>query len=678
MLKYALLGATAVMLGLLLTPVVRWLALRLGAVDEPGGRRIHGGRIPRLGGLAVFAAFVTTMAIGYAFDRLFHDVFLGYGWAEGCVFAGAVVVVTAGVVDDIWSLGPLPKLGFQILAGAMALAGSCGIETITNPFTGGLIQLGWLAVPATLLWVVGITNAFNLIDGLDGLAAGVSLIAAATLFVVSTAAGRIEVAVLSVVLAGTLAGFLCYNFNPASIFLGDSGSLLLGFLLSVLSIESAQKGATAIVILVPILALGLPIMDTLLAMLRRLLRALRVVRTDPERNEYHFFVIGSASVFRADRDHIHHRLLALGLTQRRAVLLLYGVCVALGVLAFLAVTARGVHATMLVALVGLATYVGIRKLGYREVEILRRGTLLPLFELPVVSRRAFHALIDSLFIAAAYWGSFLVVEGAVLEPSTRSYFLRSVLIVVAVKLIVFASSDLYERTYRHSDARDLIGVMKGLAAAQLATGLMLAVVYGVPLHFTAIVLLDFYLTATLVVGARVSFRVLEALARAPAARQARPVLIYGVGSHGIAVLHELLQNPSLGYRPVGFVDDLPALWNRQVNGVPVVGGPEHLPELLRRQPVHEVILANATLTDRQTAPVARACLAAGVQLSRFRFALERINPLAPGGKDRLAAAGESRIREAGGAEPSHPSGRTWSEVFTAFGFPSIPRTGTRR
>ncbi|MFQ5668538.1 MAG: glycosyltransferase family 4 protein, partial [Candidatus Binatia bacterium] len=228
MLKYALLSGTAAILGLLLTPVVRYLARRLGAVDEPGGRHVHQHRIPRLGGLALLAAFLGTVGAGWVVDAWLTDVFFGYGWGLRWLLAGTVVVTAVGVADDIWSLGPVPKLCFQVLAGVLALLGGYGISAVTNPFTGGLVDLGWFAIPVTLLWVVGITNAFNLIDGLDGLAAGVALIVSTTLLLVSVAAGRVDAALLSATLAGAVAGFLYYNFGPASIFLGDSGRLLLG------------------------------------------------------------------------------------------------------------------------------------------------------------------------------------------------------------------------------------------------------------------------------------------------------------------------------------------------------------------------------------------------------------------------------------------------------------------
>ncbi|MFQ5668505.1 MAG: hypothetical protein ACE5I7_19035 [Candidatus Binatia bacterium] len=624
MLKYWLLGLTALSLALLLTPAAAALARWVGAVDEPDQRRVHTGRIPRLGGLAVFIAFVGAIGLGFLADQFLLTVFWGNKWPWGWLLGGALVVVACGTADDLLTLGPVLKLCFQLLAGFMVLAAGCGIALITNPLTGTGIELGLLAVPLTLLWVVGITNAFNLIDGLDGLAVGVGLIASATLFLVSLAGGRVDVALLAVALAGALAGFLYYNFNPASVFLGDSGSLLLGYLLSVLSIQAAHKGATAVVILVPLLALGLPIMDALLAMIRRLLRALRVVRPDLERNEYRFLVLGPTSLFRADRDHIHHRLLALGLTHRRAVLLLYAVCLALGTLAFVAVSARGAGTAIMVGFVAIGSYVGIRKLGYPEVAVLRRGTLLPLFELPVFSRRVFHALGDAGFVAAAYAAALLILNGSGGQPHFRDYLLHSLVVCVTVKLAVFVSVGLYQRSYRYAGVTDIIALMKAVVLAEAAGMCAVAILYGWPPQVLPALLLDLYFTATLVIGARTSFKLLEVIARGQGEAAASPVLIYGSGSHGTALLQEITQNAQLGYRAVGFVDDALSLRGRSVNGVPVLGALDDLRDLIARYGVREVIISSPTIRPEHMAKVADACRARGVHLRQFRIALEEV------------------------------------------------------
>jgi UDP-GlcNAc:undecaprenyl-phosphate/decaprenyl-phosphate GlcNAc-1-phosphate transferase len=345
--EYLALALTAAGFALVVTPPIGALARRLGAVDMPGPRRVHAHPVPRLGGVALLLAGLAALYLSPLLGIRALDPLRARGWHLGWLLGGALVTVAAGAIDDVRGLPPLPKLGLQILAAGVALAGGYGLRGVTNPFGGGYVEFGALGALLTLAWIVTITNAFNLIDGLDGLAAGVALIASATLFAVSLAEGRTDAACLWATLGGTLVGFLCYNFNPASIFLGDSGSLLLGYLLGVLSIQSLQKGATAVIVLVPILALGLPLMEVVLTLLRRT------------------FFSGVASIFHADREHIHHRLMGQGMTHRRAVLTLYAVCVAFSVLSFVAVAVQGMGNAVVVGVAGVAMYAGIRALGYR-------------------------------------------------------------------------------------------------------------------------------------------------------------------------------------------------------------------------------------------------------------------------------------------------------------------------
>lgn len=615
---YALVGGFSMALALLVTPVVTRLAVLWGVVDEPDERRIHEGRVPRLGGVGIFFSFllpVVSVAIfGPSLSHLL-DAHAGWTW----LFLGTCVVLVCGLLDDVFSLGPLPKLGCQLLAALAVVLGGQGITAVTNPFDGETVSLGLWSAPVTVLWVLGITNAFNLIDGLDGLAAGVGMIASATLFAIALENGQPEVALLSLALAGALAGFLWYNFNPASVFLGDTGSLLVGYLLSVLSIRGASKGATTFVVLVPLLALGFPIADTVLAVLRRSLRVLRVVRSDPERNEYRFFVVGSASIFRADRDHIHHRLLSLGLDHRRAVVLLYGLCVVLSGLAFLAVHARGPDTAILVGAVGVAMYLGIRKLGYEEIRLLERGVLLPLFDLPVLHRRVLKAMADAVFLAAACVAALqLPLE----RPFTETRLVGLVGLVVGLKMAVFLQAGVYFRAYRHAAAEDFLALFKALVFAE-AAALAGVVLFRGPVAYPVTRLLcDFYLSATLVLGSRFSFTLLELIARRGKAKKAVPVLIYGAGNRGRMLLEELRNNPSLGYRVAGFLDDRESLRGSMVYGIPVLGGLAELGRWIDSTGAREVIVARTELDPAAWFRAAATCRERNVLLRKFRVTFE--------------------------------------------------------
>jgi UDP-GlcNAc:undecaprenyl-phosphate GlcNAc-1-phosphate transferase len=292
----------------LFTPFARVVSFNFGIVSQPGGRHIHGRSIARFGGLGIFLAFMVSVAGLYAqgYLRAFEPRELMQGF--GLMLGGTVMFLT-GAVDDVRGVRALYKLFLQIGAAVIAWNFGFRIDVVDLPLVGQF-SMGIFSLPVTCFWIVGIINAVNLIDGLDGLAAGVVFFAGVTNFVVAYLMGTTFVAVVMALLAGAVLGFLFYNFNPARIFMGDSGSYFLGFTLAVCSIAGPlQKASAAVSIAVPIVALGVPIIDTLLAMVRRFL----------ERRP----------LFSPDRGHIHHRLLDMGITHRRAVLIIYGVTVAL-------------------------------------------------------------------------------------------------------------------------------------------------------------------------------------------------------------------------------------------------------------------------------------------------------------------------------------------------------------
>ena len=306
---FTCLFVAAIVTSLVATPLARRLAIRLGAVDRPNPRRINKTPVPRMGGIAIFAGIAAAFAIQYL-----GTMYLG--WPVVLVpsprmqvnywmlVAAFVVIFATGLLDDKYSLRPLQKLAGQVLAAVIAVAGGLVIGDISNPLAADFIQLGWVAYPATVVYLVAYVNIINLIDGLDGLAAGISAIASLTMFILSVWAGRLDSAALSIAVVGSSLGFLRYNFHPASIFMGDSGSLTLGFALGVSSLLSVTRFAGLTTIAVPLVISAVPILDTFSAIVRR--------------------TRAHVSVGHADRGHIHHRLMDEGYDQRQAVLLMYG------------------------------------------------------------------------------------------------------------------------------------------------------------------------------------------------------------------------------------------------------------------------------------------------------------------------------------------------------------------
>jgi len=350
----------------MVTPVLIHAARRFGAVDRPGGRKTHDTPTPRIGGVAVFAGFVAGMAFAAQMTGLLFHIPQGVYW-RGLMFA-ATGLFLVGLIDDLWRLSFRWKFAAQIIAAVYVWQAGFRIDIISHPL-GGDLDLGMLSLPLTVLWIVGITNAVNLIDGLDGLATGIALIITLTVGVIAFDRNLLGVTAASVTLAGALAGFLRYNFNPARIFLGDSGSLFLGFVLAVTSVRGSQKGTTAVAILVPLLVLGLPLMDTGFAVLRRTLRiGTRGMRTD---NALRYVAQNYQHVFLPDRGHIHHRLLDLGLSHRNAVLVLYAVGSAFALAAFVLVLVKSLWLAGLLigALVaGIAGFAGLLYFRIRREE----------------------------------------------------------------------------------------------------------------------------------------------------------------------------------------------------------------------------------------------------------------------------------------------------------------------
>ncbi len=331
--------AIAAVISFLSTPEVRRIACRIGAIDVPmDSRRMHDHPVPRLGGLAIALSFLLT---AFLFVKLDHQM-------EG-ILLGSMVILVLGIVDDCITLKAMPKLIVQILAAILVMTHGCSIRFLTDPFSsvpGTYFDLGILAGPVTVFWIVLMTNAVNFIDGLDGLAVGVSSISATSMLVIALLVSEENVAVILACLLGSCLGFLPYNFNPAKIFMGDTGSTFLGFILATMSIQGLFKMYAVISFAVPFLILGIPFLDITFAVVRRLWK--------------------HQNPMVADRGHIHHRLIDMGFSQKQTVAITYTLTGLLGVAAVLLAesgeskTMILVAAALIVALLGIVVIFGPR------------------------------------------------------------------------------------------------------------------------------------------------------------------------------------------------------------------------------------------------------------------------------------------------------------------------------
>jgi UDP-GlcNAc:undecaprenyl-phosphate GlcNAc-1-phosphate transferase len=348
-LRSALALALSAALSVVLTYLVRQRARRAGLFDRADARKLHATEIPRIGGVAIVASVALTLAV--LAGVIGANAFLEHGSGLLVVLGGALAIHILGLYDDLWQVRARWKFLAQILIALAVYILGVRMTTLSLPFIG-IVNLPFaISLAFTVLWFVGITNAFNLIDGLDGLAAGAALFALMTMFVVASANGRSGAALVTLVLAGATLGFLYYNFHPATIFLGDSGSLFLGFMLAGIGVLSAQKSPTVIAVAIPVVSLGLPVLDTSLAILRRFLRR--------------------QPIFSADRGHIHHRLLGAGRSPRSVVLTLYAACAVLALCGMLLVNEGG-HVAFVLALIGVGVLFTVQRLKIYEFEEVAR------------------------------------------------------------------------------------------------------------------------------------------------------------------------------------------------------------------------------------------------------------------------------------------------------------------
>jgi UDP-GlcNAc:undecaprenyl-phosphate GlcNAc-1-phosphate transferase len=330
-----------------LVPVISRFARRRGLFDHiTSSRKVHSARVPRLGGLAIVAGFYAPLLALILYPTGLGSTFYAEGPRAFAFLFGGLAIAALGLFDDIFGAGAVEKFFVQIAVALYVWWAGFRIEDI-NLVGGAILPLGWFGVFFTVAWIVGVMNALNLIDGLDGLAAGIALISALTNFLVASGTEPL-MCLWMAALAGALVAFLRFNFHPASIFMGDGGSLFLGFVLAVSAIRTNQKSSAAVSLLVPIVALALPLADTLLAMARRGIRG--------------------RPMFSGDKDHIHHRLLALGLSHRRVVLLLYAVCLALGVISLGLVSAAPALGVATLATLGALFLAGLWRLGFFRFE----------------------------------------------------------------------------------------------------------------------------------------------------------------------------------------------------------------------------------------------------------------------------------------------------------------------
>jgi UDP-GlcNAc:undecaprenyl-phosphate GlcNAc-1-phosphate transferase len=569
LLLFATCFGLALGISVVLTPVVARWARAHGMVAKPRQDRWHQKPTPLLGGVAIYVA---TLLVVVNFVHLDTRLI-------GLVAGGSLLFGT-GLLDDWRHLRPHTKLIVQIVAACLLIVG--GVQVETN-------SLATVAIPLTILWVVGITNAFNLLDNMDGLSAGTAVIASTFLFAFGVSVQNAGAAVLSLAVGGAALGFLVYNFNPARIFMGDSGSMFLGYMLSGIALLGAREMASDVffVLLVPAAMMGLPIFDTTLV---------TIVRT-----------LEGRPLAQGGRDHLSHRLVALGLSERQAVLVLYLLAASFGSLGLIA-RSIGVWVSllaagaMLVAVALFGAYLAQVRI-YNPIEFLERSASLE--DRPVVNgmimfkRELGEAVLDFALVCVAYLGAFVLHYGLpnAAAPGPDPYatlpdlLSASLAFVLAVKMLLLLVMQAYRGMWRYIGLSDLmlLARVSVLSSVVLFIGLPL-VVRGVVIP-RSVVVIDFLLFTFLLIGSRVSFAALNDTFIRLQSRRLPHVLIVGAGDLGELVLRSLIRSRTAAYRPVGFLDPDASKSNRAMHGVRVLGTLEDLARVASEYDVDVVVLA---------------------------------------------------------------------------------------
>src|SRR5712691_4802759 len=564
-------------MALALTPLVRSLARREGFVARPKIDRWHKNATATIGGIAIWLT-----VIGVYLTLIPHT---SYGWV---IVGASTFLFLVGLIDDLIHIKPYQKLIGQVMGAAVVV-----YYGLALPWTRSLP----INMVITIFWLIGITNAMNLLDNMDGLAAGIASIASVFLTVSFIAGGQPTEALMSSVLAAAVLGFLIYNSNPATIFMGDCGSMFIGFLLASAALVNVSGGRSRTfvpVLAVPILVLFIPIFDTTFVTILRKL--------------------SGRAASQGGRDHTSHRLVALGLSEKRAVLMLYSLAALSGLLA---ITVRELKPDVSIALLAIFT-LGLTLLGvylagvkgYDEEEQVRAERDHPLFAFLIdfsYKRRVFEVLLDVILIVLAYWSAYAIKFEPFSNSPAWKLFLRTVPVLVVVRLAAFLFFGVYRGIWRYTSIDDLMAFAKAVAAGSVVSMVIVLFKFRFQGFSRAVFVIDALMMLMLLAGSRMAFRFFRQILPSGSASNSRRVLIYGAGDAGELLLRELLNNRELSYAPVGFIDDDPKKQGKVIHGFPVFGGNGLLDKIVSEHEIEQLLISTPRLSAERLAEIAREC-----------------------------------------------------------------------
>ena len=563
--KIALVSLSTLVFGLVSVAFVRTLAGRLGFVAFPRRDRWHKKPTPLLGGAAIYVTFV------FGYFLFTPELASAYP-----ILAAGTLLFIAGLIDDAFHLKPHTKLVIQFSAAAML---------VYFGFRLPWLNYAWVNEFLTIFWLVGITNAINLLDNMDGLAGGISVIACVFLAITFVLNGQTSEALLPIILGGAVLGFLVFNFKPASIFMGDSGSMFLGFMLSGLALLSGTSKFRSLtsVLLTPVLILLIPIFDTCMVVVTRKL--------------------SGRPISQGGRDHTSHRLVALGVTERRAVLTCYAIATISGGLALASrwlgnTSTIGLVSTFTIAAVILGTYLAKVRVYPADAPAAGATVFKAIAEF-AYKRRIFEAVLDVVLVTLAYYGAYLLRWDGGIPEQQLGIFVKTLPVIIIVDMCFLLVGGVYRGLWRYVGIEDLLVIARSVFAGGLVSTVAVFFMYRSGGPSRGVFLLDLVLLLVLIAGSRLSFRLLRAVivGRTRTTPDARPVLIYGAGDGGEHLIREILSSHGNQYAPIGFIDDDERKSGRLIHGYRIFAS-DQVPELMQAYNVEEVIVSSPKVPGR--------------------------------------------------------------------------------
>jgi UDP-GlcNAc:undecaprenyl-phosphate GlcNAc-1-phosphate transferase len=586
--------AAAFVLALVSTPLVAALARGFGVIAKPKMDRWHKKPTAMLGGVAIWISVLIPILI-FVPDTT-------YEWV---ILRASTFLFFIGLLDDLIHLKPYQKLIGQVLGAAYVV-----YYGLTLPWTGSHL----INMALAIFWLIAITNAINLLDNMDGLASGIAIIAAGCLALSFVNTEQYTDALILLSFAAALLGFLVYNSHPASIFMGDCGSMFVGFFLAssaLVNVSGGRSRSFLPVLAVPILVLFIPIFDTTFVTILRKL--------------------SGRAASQGGRDHTSHRLVALGMSERHAVWLLYGLAALSGVLAVIVQRVKldvslAAIAGFTIVLTLLGVYLsGVKVYDKSETEEALKGKALYAFLVDVsYKRRIFEVFLDIVLIILAYWGAYAVKFGPFSGSPQWRLFLQTLPVVLFVKMASFLVMGVYRGLWRYTSIDDVLVFAKAVALSSIASVIIILFAFRFEGFSRAVFLIDPVLMFFFLAGSRMAFRLFRRVIPASANRNGRRVLIYGAGDGGELLLRELVNNRELELSPVGFIDDDPAKRGKLIHGLRVFGGNGDLGSICEQHQVDEVVISSLKMSDERIDEVVRCCSEKEIIVKRMRITIEKL------------------------------------------------------